>query len=50
MDAYELYQRLEWSFQPETCSDVFPKKGLQLDNTSVIRNSTVRGIVIKELS
>lgn len=37
MDAYELYQRLEWSFQPETCSDVFPKKGLQLDNTSVIR-------------
>lgn len=37
MKAETLYQRLAHTFQPDTCTEVFPVIGLQADNAEEIR-------------
>ncbi len=37
IDARFLYARLEEMFRPENCTDVFPKKGLQVHNSDVVK-------------
>ena len=36
MKSSTLYRWLEWTFQPQTCTEVFPVIGLQEDNTEEI--------------
>ena len=36
MKSSTLYRYLEWTFQPQTCTEVFPVIGLQEDNTEEI--------------
>ena len=37
MKSSTLYRWLEWTFQPQTCTEVFPVIGLQDDNTEKIK-------------
>ena len=36
MKSSTLYRWLEWTFQPQTCTEVFPVIGLQENNTEEI--------------